>query len=79
MLTVMPRKMYTKTSTGIVIGSAYIQKASVSIDEDTQRIQNSLLAEPKESISWGTVVYILLVVFALFLVWFISHNTPAHF
>lgn len=47
MLTVMPRKMYTKTSTGIVIGSAYIQKASVSIDEDTQRIQNSLLAETR--------------------------------
>ena len=79
MLTVMPREMYTKTSTGIVIGSAYIQKASVSIDEDTQRIQNSLLAALKESLSWGTIIYLLLVALAIFLVWFISHNTPAHF
>lgn len=60
----MPRNQYTRTKTGIVIGSAYVHKASCQVDEDMQKVQNSLLKETDHSLAKFVIGYILLVCFA---------------
>lgn len=61
---VMPRKHFTTTKTGIVIGCAHIHKPSYEVDSDMTLVQDRLLHDRPPS-PWPWVLgYIGLVCFA---------------
>lgn len=56
----LPRNQYTRTKTGIVIGSACIYTRTPEIDEHTTLIQQVLLndyANPRKTL-WCSVLYV---------------------
>lgn len=72
----IPRKHYTRTKTGIVIGCAHINHLPPTVDEHTTIIQQTLLNRDKYSkrTKWQNTLYVLFVIGLMFFA--LVHSQP---